>query len=83
MINAQFIDEIANKIADAMPDGVTGIQQDVEKNVKAVLQNSFAKFNLVTREEFDVQTRVLENTRAKVEELEKQIAALEEQLRQQ
>lgn len=83
MINAQFIDEIANKIADAMPDGVTEIQQDVEKNVKAVLQNSFAKFNLVTREEFDVQTRVLENTRAKVEELEKQIAALEEQLRQQ
>ena len=83
MINAQFIDEIANKIADAMPEGVTEIQQDVEKNVKAVLQNSFAKFNLVTREEFDVQTRVLESTRAKVEELEKQIAALEEQLRQQ
>lgn len=81
MINAQLIDEIANKITAAMPEGVSEIQRDVEKNIKVVLQSSFSKFNLVTREEFDVQTRVLENTRNKLHELENQIAQLEEQLK--
>jgi hypothetical protein len=83
MINAQFIDELANKIADAMPQGVTDIQKDVEKNVRAVLQTAFTKFNLVTREEFEVQRRVLEQTRAKLGLLEEQIAELEKQVQQQ
>lgn len=81
MINAQFIDEIANKIADVIPEGVSEIQKDAEKNIKAVLQNSFTKFNLVTREEFDVQTRVLESTRAKLHELEQHVAQLEQKLK--
>jgi len=80
MINAQFIDELASKISDAMPDGVSEIQKDVDKNVKAVLQNTLTKFNLVTREEFEVQSRVLEHTRAKLEQLEQQVAELEKKL---
>ena len=79
MINAQIIDEIANKLADAMPQGVTELQDDVEKNVRAVLQNTFTKFNLVSREEFEVQTRVLAQTRTRLEELEKRIDELEQQ----
>lgn len=79
MINAQIIDEIANKLADAMPQGVTELQDDVEKNVRAVLQNTFTKFNLVSREEFEVQTRVLAQTRSRLEELEKRIDELEQQ----
>ena len=79
MINAQLIDEIANKLTDAMPQGVTDLQDDVEKNVRAVLQNTFTKFNLVSREEFEVQSRVLAQTRTKLEELEKRVTELEQQ----
>lgn len=78
MIKAQLIDEIASKISNAMPQNVVDLQADVEKNVRAVLQNTFSKFNLVTREEFEVQKRVLAQTRLKLEQLEKQIAALEQ-----
>lgn len=51
--------------------------QDVEKNVKAVLGGAFARLDLVTREEFDVQKEVLSRTRAKLEALEARIAELE------
>jgi len=55
--------------------------KDIEKNVKAMMSQGFAKLDLVTREEFDVQAQVLINTRAKLEALEAQVAALEAQLK--
>jgi BMFP domain-containing protein YqiC len=54
--------------------------KDVERNVKAMLAQGFTKLDLVTREEFDVQQQVLARTRARVEELEARIAALEQKL---
>jgi BMFP domain-containing protein YqiC len=54
--------------------------KDVERNVKAMLAQGFTKLDLVTREEFDVQQQVLTRTRARVEELEARIAALEQKL---
>ncbi len=80
MINAQFIDELASKLSEVMPEGVSELQKDVDKNIKAVLQNTLTKFNLVTREEFEVQSRVLAHTREKLEKLEKQVAELERHL---
>lgn len=53
------------------------MQQDVEKNVHTLLQGAFARLDLVTREEFDTQTRVLARTREKLEQLEKTVAELE------
>ncbi len=50
---------------------------DLDKHFRELLKSTLAKLNLVTREEFDVQTRVLAKTRAKLEELEKQIAEIE------
>jgi BMFP domain-containing protein YqiC len=52
------------------------MQSDVEKNIKTALSGMFAKLDLVTREEFDVQTQVLQRTREKLEALEKQVAEL-------
>ncbi|GAB5098292.1 MULTISPECIES: accessory factor UbiK family protein [unclassified Caballeronia] len=52
--------------------------KDVEKNVKAMLSQGFSKLDLVTREEFDTQTQVLVRTRARLEELEKRVAQLEQ-----
>lgn len=71
------LDELARKLIDALPGGVRDLRADVEKNFRSALQSGFAKMDLVTREEFDVQTAVLARTRAKVESLEKQVAALE------
>ncbi|RJG04823.1 accessory factor UbiK family protein [Noviherbaspirillum cavernae] len=55
--------------------------KDLEKNVKAMLSQGFSKLDLVTREEFDVQSQVLAKTRAKLEELEARVAELEAQLK--
>jgi BMFP domain-containing protein YqiC len=54
--------------------------KDVERNVKAMLSQGFSKLDLVTREEFDTQTQVLLRTRARLEELERQVAELEQKL---
>lgn len=54
--------------------------KDVERNVKAMLTQGFLKLDLVTREEFDTQAQVLARTRARLEELEKRVAELEQKL---
>lgn len=75
------LDELARKLVDALPGGVRELRADVEKNVRAALSSGFAKMELVTREEFDVQSAVLARTRAKVDALEKQVAELEAALK--
>ena len=52
--------------------------KDVERNMKAMLSQGFSKLDLVTREELDTQTQVLVRTRARLEELEKRVAQLEQ-----
>jgi len=76
MIDPTKLDDIAQKLSSALPEGIQAIQRDVEKNFKTILQNSFARMDLVTREEFDVQTEVLKRSREKLDKMEKQIEAL-------
>lgn len=80
MINARTLEELAKRIAEAIPPGARTLQQDIEKNIKAGLSSAFSKLNLVTREEFEVQKGVLARTRAKLQMLEAQVAALETQV---
>jgi len=75
--NPKQLDELTDRLIGLLPTGVKDMQQDLEKNIRALMQNTFAKMNLVTREEFDVQTAVLQRTREKLESLEKQLAELE------
>ncbi len=77
MIDPKIFDDLAAKIGKLIPESVKDMQQDVEKNVKAALQNAFAKMDLVTRDEFDVQTKVLARSRQKLDDLEKKVAELE------
>jgi ubiquinone biosynthesis accessory factor UbiK len=56
--------------------------KDLEKNVRALLTAAFAKLDLATREEFEVQTQVLSRTREKLAELERRVVELEARLRQ-
>jgi BMFP domain-containing protein YqiC len=71
------IDELARKLAEAVPPGFTALASDLEHNFKAVLQAGLAKLDLVTRQEFDIQAGVLRRSRERLEALEKRIAALE------
>jgi ubiquinone biosynthesis accessory factor UbiK len=71
------IDEIARRLLESVPPAFRTVQKDLESNFRAVLRASLGKLDLVTRDEFDTQTRVLERTRARLEALETRLKALE------
>src|SRR5438445_10189395 len=71
------IDEIARRLLESVPPGIRAIQKDLESNFRAVLRASLTKLDLVSRDEFDAQMRVLERTRARLEELERRVAGME------
>jgi BMFP domain-containing protein YqiC len=70
MLNAKKIEQLAEQITNAIPPGVKNIADNVEEKVKAILQAKLTQLDVVSREEFDVQTQVLARTRAKLEQLE-------------
>lgn len=82
MFDPKAIDSLAERIAGAIPPGLTNLKEDVEKNVHALLQSGLSKLDLVSREEFEVQKAVLAKTRARLEELEKRVAELEQRILQ-
>lgn len=82
MFDPKSIDDIANRLADSLPPGLTALREDMQKNFRAILQSALGKLDLVTREEFEVQKAVLAKTRQKLEALEAQVAALEEKILQ-
>ncbi|HUG98747.1 MAG TPA: accessory factor UbiK family protein [Gammaproteobacteria bacterium] len=71
------IDELARRLAEALPGGLKALQADAEQNFRAVLQAGLSRLDLVTREEFDVQTAVLRRTREKLAALEARLKELE------
>jgi hypothetical protein len=76
MNKASLLNELQSKIGQLMQQSPAA---DLEKNLKALMNQGFAKLDLLTREEFDVQTEVLARTRAKLEQLEARVAELEAQ----
>ena len=80
MISATTIDELSQRLAAIVPSGIKEAREDLGKNFRAILQSGLGKLDLVTREEFDVQRCVLLRTREKIEQLERQLAALEASL---
>jgi BMFP domain-containing protein YqiC len=73
----RLIDDLARRLASAVPENVAAVGRDLEQNFKGVLQAQLARLDLVTREEFDVQSAVLRRTREKLAALERRLAALE------
>jgi hypothetical protein len=71
------IDEIARRLIESVPPALRTVQKDLETNFRAVLRGSLAKLDVVTRDEFDTQMRVLQRTREKVEQLEARVRDLE------
>ena len=77
MISINEFNELSRKLSDAIPDSVKAMKSDIDSNLKAALESALQQMNLVSREEFDVQTALLERTQKKLEELEKQLEELE------
>ena len=73
-LGQKMFEEISGKLGQALADSPA---KDLEKNLRAVLQSVFAKLDLVTREDFEVQQAVLLKTREKLEALEARVAEME------
>ena len=71
------IDDIARRLMENLPPALRATQRDLETNFRAVLRASLGKLDLVTRDEFETQSRVLERTRARLEALEARVKAME------
>ena len=76
MLNPKKLEQIMQQFKDSLPQGIKDLGQDAEAKIKQTLQAQLAKLDLVTREEFDVQTQVLIRTREKLVELEKRVDEL-------
>jgi len=74
----ESIENIARKLAEAVPEGLRSVREDLENNFRSVLRASLSKLDLVTREEFEVQEAVLAKTREKLEALEGRLKELEQ-----
>jgi len=83
MLDPKSLDDLARRFGESLPPGVREFQQEVERNMRTALQGTFNRLDLVTREEFDAQAKVLARTRTQLDALEERIAALEGQLKQQ
>lgn len=70
----QTVDELIRKLADAVPEEFRSARADLEKQFRAILEAAFNRMDLVTREEFEIQKRVLERTREKLEALEQRLS---------
>ncbi|MBP5997036.1 MAG: accessory factor UbiK family protein [Azonexus sp.] len=74
MLDPKTLEEIGNKVSTLLANSPA---KDLEKNAKAVVSGLLAKLDLVTREEFDIQSQVLARTREKLKDLEARVEALE------
>ncbi len=76
MLNQKFFEDMSAKLNEAVANSPA---RDFEKNARALLAQGFAKLDLVTREEFDVQAQVLARAREQLAALEARVAELEAQ----
>jgi BMFP domain-containing protein YqiC len=80
MNDQPFIDRVVAEIGRRLPADLGNLGGEVERNVRAVLNEAISRLDLISREEFEVQQQVLARTRERLEALEKDVAELERQL---
>ncbi len=78
--NSTSLDDLARRLADAVPEPVRSFGRDLESNFKAVLQAQLSKLDLVSRQEFDVQAALLARTQTTLTALEARLKELESKL---
>ncbi len=78
MINTSTIESLAEKITGSLPPGGKALADDLKKNLRVGLSSALDRMDLVTREEFEIQSELLARTRTRLEALEKQVLELEQ-----
>lgn len=78
MLNRDSLDQLAQQIGNLF--GQSTVPQDIQRNLRALIQSGLARMDVVTRDEFEAQAAILERTRAKLDALETQLAELAQQL---
>ena len=76
MFDPKQFDDLAQKLFSTLPSSLQNFEKEIQQKFKEILQATFARMDLITREEFDVQTKVLARTREKLELLQKQVDVL-------
>jgi BMFP domain-containing protein YqiC len=82
-LDSTGLDDLARRLADSVPESLRAFGRDLEGNFKAVLQAQLGKLDLVTRQEFDVQSAILGRTRVKLAELESRLKEIEAKVMRQ
>jgi BMFP domain-containing protein YqiC len=77
MLDFRMIDDLTRRLGESLPPGVAQAREDIERRLRAVLTGAFERMNLVGREEFEAQCRVLEDIRARLAALEERLAGLQ------
>jgi len=80
MLDNQAINRLSDRINQLLPPGVQQVKSDFDARLKTLLQQQLTQLEFVSREEFDIQARVLQRTRAKLEKLEDKLRQLEQTL---
>jgi len=80
MLDNQTINRLSDKINQLLPPGLQQVKSDFDTKLKTLLQQQLSEFEFVSREEFDIQSRVLQRTRTKLEALEQKLEQLEKTL---
>lgn len=76
MFDPKQFDDLANKLFATLPNSLQNFEKDIQQKFKEVLQSTFSRMDLITREEFDVQCKVLARTRERLEQLQHQVEDL-------
>ena len=77
MLNTAFLEKLSNELNNIIKNSPL---PDAKKNIDALIQSAFAKMELISREEFDIQAEILKTTRDKLETCEKKLAEIEKLL---
>lgn len=77
MIQAKTIEDLAAKLSGVIPPGLKGLRHELEANFRAVLTSNLERFDLVSRERFDLQADLLARTQSRLAKLEKRLETLE------
>lgn len=80
MIDPKLIDDLARRLGGSLPGSLRSVRNELEQNFRPILQSALGRLDLVTREEFDVQTEILARARLQLDELGKKLGELESRL---
>ena len=76
MFPPKQLEDLAKKLFTALPTSLQNLEADIQQQFKDILAATFTRMDLVTREEFDVQIKVLARTREKIDALQNQVDLL-------